>query len=144
VVVSLHWGIAYDTAGSADQRRLADRLLASPDIDLLVGHGPHVLQPIETFHGKFALLSVGNLVANQGRDRPHTYDGVVVTVEFTAGADGVLRAGAPDVQPTWYDRQAGRVRLVDAALADLQLRAIHADLAASRARTAEIVLLAAP
>ena len=139
VVVSVHWGIEYDTVGTTDQRALADRLLASPDIDLLVGHGPHVLQPIETFHGKYALLSVGNLVANQGGDRPLTYDGVVVTIEFTAGADGALRAAAPDVQPTWYDRQAGRVRLVDAALADPALGAIHAELDASRARTAEIV-----
>ncbi len=100
VIVSLHWGNEYDTSGSADQRALADRLLASPDVDLIVGHGPHVLQPIERFHGKYALLSVGNLVANQGTERPATYDGVIAEVTFSTTDDGQFReraGGAPDL-----------------------------------------------
>jgi hypothetical protein len=139
VVVSLHWGDEYDPGGNADQRRLADRLLSSPDVDLVVGHGPHVLQPIESFHGKVALLSVGNLVANQGRERPATYDGVVATVTFSRGQDGRLRAAAPVVQPTWYDPGAGRVRLVLPALADPALAPVHGELAASLARTRGIM-----
>lgn len=139
VVVSLHWGVEYDGSGSAAQRSLADELLASPYIDLLVGHGPHVLQPIEQFHGKYALLSVGNTVANQGSERPRTYDGVVASVRFSAGADGSLVADELVAEPTWYDRTAGRVRLVDAALAAGDLASIHGELEASRNRSAEVM-----
>ncbi|MEZ5298415.1 MAG: CapA family protein [Ilumatobacteraceae bacterium] len=133
VVVSLHWGDEYDTVGTADQRALAQRLLSSPNIDLIVGHGPHVLQPIEQIGDEYALLSVGNLVANQGTSKPHTYDGVIATVTFTADDTGIYRSGPPVVEPTWYDRDAGRVRLVSAALADPGL------LSASAARTTAIL-----
>ena len=133
VVVSVHWGTEYDTAGTADQRALAERLLASPNVDLIVGHGPHVLQPIERFGDEYALLSVGNLVANQGMSKPYTYDGVVATVTFTADDTGTFRSSAPVVEPTWYDRDAGRVRLVNAGPGDESLLDASAD------RTADII-----
>jgi poly-gamma-glutamate synthesis protein (capsule biosynthesis protein) len=107
VVVSLHWGNEYDSFGSPDQRILADELLASPNIDLLVGHGPHVIQPIEKYHGKFAFLSVGNLIANQGSTRPSTYDGMIASITFERADDGSYRATRPVVEPTWYDNSAG-------------------------------------
>jgi hypothetical protein len=139
VIVSLHWGNEFDSAGAPEQRSLADRLLASPDIDLIVGHGPHVLQPIEMFHGKFALLSVGNLVANQGREHPSTYDGVIALITFSPHGDGRFLAEAPTVQPTWYDRDAGRVRLVNLALADPELGSLQSELAASLIRTTAVL-----
>ena len=139
VIVSLHWGNEYDGAGSDAQRQLADQLLASPDVDLIVGHGPHVLQPIEVFHGKYALLSVGNLVANQGSERPSTYDGVIVDVTFSKGDDGRYAAAAPMVHPTWYDPSAGVVRVVSPALADPALGAIASQLQASMSRTRAVM-----
>lgn len=139
VVVSVHWGDEYDTRGSAEQRALAERLLASPDIDLLVGHGPHVVQPVEAYDGKYALLSVGNLVANQGASKPLTYDGVVVTVTFARQADGRFVAAPPEAQATWYDRDAGRVRLVGPALAAGGADWLMASLSDSRSRTAQII-----
>jgi poly-gamma-glutamate synthesis protein (capsule biosynthesis protein) len=139
VVVSLHWGDEYDTDGNSTQRSIADRLLASPDIDLLIGHGPHVLQPIEVFHEKYALLSLGNLVANQGSEKPRTYDGMIVTVAFHRGIGGGLVAAAPFVHPTWYDSAAGRVRLIETALADPSLGRIHDALRASFERTRAVV-----
>jgi hypothetical protein len=139
VIASLHWGNEYDTTGAADQRALAERLLASPDLDLVVGHGPHVLQPIEHFGDEYALLSVGNLIANQGWKRPATYDGVVATIELTRGADGRFRAAPPVVEPTWYDASVGRVRLVRTALADPTLASIHPELSAGAERTRSII-----
>ncbi len=139
VLVSLHWGNEYDGQGADAQRSLADRLLASPDVDLLIGHGPHVLQPIEVFHGKYALLSVGNLVANQGSERPSTYDGVIADVTFTKGDDGRYHAAAPMVRPTWYDPAAGVVRVVSVALDDPSLAAIAPQLQASLDRTRAVM-----
>jgi poly-gamma-glutamate synthesis protein (capsule biosynthesis protein) len=116
VVVSLHWGDEYDTVGTEDQRSLAAQLLASPDVDLLVGHGPHVLQPILEIGGEYALLSLGNIVANQGRERPGTYDGAIVEITFAQGSDGRFRASPPVAHPTWYDRDTGLVRLIETDL----------------------------
>lgn len=139
VVVSLHWGTEYDTAGSDDQRQLATELLASPDVDLLIGHGPHVIQPVLEIDGEYALLSVGNLVANQGLAKPHTYDGMVAEITFERPSGGRFVASPPTITPTWYDNAAGRVRHVDAALADPALSPLRAELQASRDRTAAIV-----
>jgi poly-gamma-glutamate synthesis protein (capsule biosynthesis protein) len=139
VVVSLHWGAEYDRTGSDHQRQLATELLSSPDIDLIIGHGPHVIQPVLEVDGEYALLSVGNLVANQGSGRPHTYDGMIATVTFARQPDGSFRAAPPAIAPTWYDRSAGVVRAVDSAMHDPALSSIHGELAASRERTAAIV-----
>ncbi len=138
VLVSLHWGDEDDIDGNSSQLSLADHLLASPDIDLLIGHGPHVLQPIEVFHEKYALLSLGNLVANQGSEKPRTYDGAIVTVTFSR-IEGRFVAGAPMVHPTWYDPSAGRVRLIETALADAALGGIRDALQASLERTRAVV-----
>ena len=139
VVISLHWGDEYDTVGNDQQRALAQQLLASSDIDLLVGTGPHVLQPIVESNGKFALLSLGNLVANQGSEHPDTYDGAVATVTFTVADDGTVHSAAPVVRPTWYDAAAGRVRLLPAALADASLTAEWPVFEASWARTSAVL-----
>ena len=139
VIVSLHWGIEYDSAGDVHQRRLAKTLLDSRDVDLIVGHGPHVLQPIERFHRKYALLSVGNLVANQGRERPSTYDGVVATVTFTQRPDGRFRAAPPVVEPTWYDGTTGHVWRVRTALKDPSAAPLRPELRASLQRTRAVL-----
>ena len=139
VVVSLHWGVEYDTAGSGEQRQLADQLLSSPDVDLIIGHGPHVIQPIVEMHRKYALLSVGNLVANQGRERPRTYDGTIVTFTFERDAAGNYVAAAPHADATWYDRDAGRVRLVSTALGTGIPNWLRDSLSDSRDRTAQVL-----
>ena len=91
------------------------------------------------FHGQCALLSVGNLVANRRRDRPSTYDGVIATVTFSM-EDGVrFRAAEPVAHPTWYDREAARVRLVYTALADPWLVTARTDLTASLTRTKDVL-----
>jgi poly-gamma-glutamate capsule biosynthesis protein CapA/YwtB (metallophosphatase superfamily) len=51
VVVSMHWGTEYQTAPTAEQVRLAERLLSSPDIDLILGCHVHVVQPIGRVNG---------------------------------------------------------------------------------------------
>lgn len=69
VVVNLHWGAEavaeYQPEPSAEQRALVERLLASPLITVVVGQGPHAVQPIERVGGKYVVFSEGNLVSNQ-------------------------------------------------------------------------------
>ena len=61
VVVAVHWGIERDTCPSNDQRLLARQLLDA-GADAVIGHHPHVLQPVEFSGGKLVAYSLGNFV----------------------------------------------------------------------------------
>ena len=60
VVVSMHWGTEYQTPPTAGQAALAERLLASPDIDLILGTHVHVVQPIGRVGGEVVVYGMGN------------------------------------------------------------------------------------
>lgn len=49
VVASVHWGYEYEYFPEPHFMKIA-RLLAAGGADMVVGHGPHVLQPIEILH----------------------------------------------------------------------------------------------
>lgn len=65
VVVSLHWGSEYVHEPNSQQSDLAPRLIRSPDIDLLLGHHAHVVQPVENVDGEWVVYGMGNMIANQ-------------------------------------------------------------------------------
>ena len=91
VIVNVHWGgqIApeYEAQPSPGQLQLVKTLLASRWITVVVGQGPHVVQPIEHLAGKFAVFSEGNLISNQGAvvglPAP-TQDGMIVLLRCVA------------------------------------------------------------
>ena len=64
VVVSLHWGGEYQAAPGSRQRMVAHRLSAA-GADLIVGHGPHVLQPMEWVGKTLVAYSLGNFLFDQ-------------------------------------------------------------------------------
>lgn len=70
VVVSIHWGNEDQHQPTKRQRDIA-RKLVDAGCDLLLGHHPHVLQPLEwmTVNGRRALVaySLGNFISNQDR-----------------------------------------------------------------------------
>jgi len=65
-VVSVHWGHENTTKPTDEQRRVA-KLLAENGADVIIGHHPHVLQPIEwieTDRGRtLCIYSLGNLIS---------------------------------------------------------------------------------
>jgi len=69
LVVSMHWGTEYEHTPNARQKELA-AFLASLDVDLVIGHHPHVLQPLEVLprqDGGLTLVvySLGNFLSAQ-------------------------------------------------------------------------------
>ncbi|WP_394190802.1 CapA family protein [Paenisporosarcina quisquiliarum] len=74
VVVSMHWGNEYESLPSTSQLELA-RELSTMGVDIIIGHHPHVLQPmdwIERPDGSktFIMYSLGNFLSGQiGLDR---------------------------------------------------------------------------
>ncbi len=70
VVVSVHWGVEYKHQPRKQEVALAKKLVEA-GATAVIGHHPHVLQPIEevvTKSGKRAVIfySLGNFISNQG------------------------------------------------------------------------------
>lgn len=61
VAVSLHWGDEYLHQPSAEQVTLAREIVDNGAI-LVIGHHPHVIQPIEEYRGSLIAYSLGNFV----------------------------------------------------------------------------------
>ncbi|GAB2739345.1 CapA family protein [Salinifilum aidingensis] len=83
VVTAMHWGGEYQHEPNGQQRALAPELIASPDIDLLLGHHAHVVQPIENFDGQWVVYGMGNLVANHSEPEGPKSEGLLTSFTFT-------------------------------------------------------------
>lgn len=137
VVVSLHWGTEYRLEPDPQQENLAPDLLASPDIDLVIGHHAHVVQPIERFDGEWVVYGLGNQLSNQSQ--PERRDGLVAVVTVSEVADR-FEVSALQAVPTWVDLAGHRIIAVEAALADPALDPVRrAELSASLVRTTTAV-----
>jgi hypothetical protein len=121
VVVSLHWGDEYTVGPSDAQRSLARTLLASDDVDLILGHHAHAVQPIEVVNGKFVVYGMGNHLSslNSFVDAPFigAQHGLLVRVVVTEQPSGGFAAERIDVVPTWVRDGDFRVLAVPQALA---------------------------
>ena len=92
VVVSVHWGIQCVCNPSPLQRRLA-HAMSNAGADIILGHHPHVLQPIERYtapDGRQTLVaySLGNFVSGYWRPwgrrlRLHERVSVILDVDIT-------------------------------------------------------------
>ena len=72
-------------------------------ISVVVGQGPHVVQPIERVNGKFVVFSEGNLVSNQAPSTglpAETQDGLIALLHFKAVGDRVA-VRRVTYAPTW-------------------------------------------
>ncbi|MGH8900563.1 MAG: CapA family protein [Egibacteraceae bacterium] len=149
VVVSLHWGVEYRWEPTAEQSVLAHQLLPSPDIDLIVGHHAHVVQPVERIGGEYVVYGLGNFLSNQsaGCCTAAAQDGVIVEAQVTEGAPrGTFAVEAMTFTPTRVDRSDFRIVPVALALDDPSLGSeLRAELDASWQRTTRVMgALAAP
>ncbi len=102
VVAALHWGTEYDQQPNADQLALAPVLLASPDIDLLLGHHAHVVQPVENIGGEWIVYGMGNLMANHAEPQGAKSEGLLVRFTFTEDrGSGRFAATAAEYLPLY-------------------------------------------
>ncbi len=126
VVVSVHWGVEYEPQPRAAEVDLAHRL-ADAGALVVLGHHPHVLQPIELYRradGRTAVIaySLGNLVSNQSRKFVYgitpervgaTRDGVLLRVALAKRdyGRGVVRieVDGVDFVPLWTDNDTAEM-----------------------------------
>lgn len=129
VIASLHWGTEYQVAADSGQLALAEQLLASPDLDLIIGHHAHVVQPMERIGHRWVAYGLGNLTARFPDGSPEqTQDSIIPTFTFTEIAPGQWQASQVDVTPAWIEyTPAARVVNLPAAVADPGLEQARRD-----------------
>ncbi len=81
VIVSLRWGTEYATTETAGQSRIG-QFLADQGVQVVLGHGPHVLQPVQRFKGAggnetIVWYSLGNFLNTQEGSEP-LFNGLAV------------------------------------------------------------------
>ncbi len=116
VVASLHFGAELDPVPSDYQEQVVAQVMAGPEVDLVIGHHAHVVQPAKRLpDGRWVFYGLGNFLAQQ--DVPATdpapphRDGVIVEVTFAPRPDGGYAATQAGYVPTFVDAPADVVRL---------------------------------
>jgi poly-gamma-glutamate capsule biosynthesis protein CapA/YwtB (metallophosphatase superfamily) len=151
LVVSIHWGIEYAPAPRLEDVEMAHKMLEA-GASVVVGHHPHVLQPVETYKtqdGRNTVIfySLGNFLSNQSRtyvdglmpdkngDPRDEMIGLFSAVRKDYGPAGVrVELGHVGILPVWgennrNDLAAGRTKtaiirpiLIDREIPRLQAR----------------------
>jgi poly-gamma-glutamate synthesis protein (capsule biosynthesis protein) len=114
----MHWGIEYYLRATQEQRDEAAQLLASPDIDVILGDHPHVVEPAQRLHGKWVFYSMGNQISRHAVPLLVSREGAMPMVTFTERGGRFVTTRA-EVVPTLM-RLSPALRLIDLkqALAD--------------------------
>jgi poly-gamma-glutamate capsule biosynthesis protein CapA/YwtB (metallophosphatase superfamily) len=100
VIAAVHIGIEYSTAENKQQVALARALTASPDVDLVYMHHPHVVQPWTTMNKKWVLYGVGNTVAQHASNVPRGAEGATGRFTFMRLGDGRFTVTKAEFIPT--------------------------------------------
>ena len=101
VLVNVHWGEEYTTTPNNDQRELASKM-ASWGADVIIGHHPHVIQPVEWIdngNGTKTLVaySLGNFIS--GQNKAETIVEGMLQVTLTRDETGTVTVENPGVMP---------------------------------------------
>lgn len=134
LVVSIHWGLEYATAPRPEDVDLAHDMLEA-GAGAVIGHHPHVLQPIETYltrdqRSTIVVYSLGNFLSNQSSayvngltpDKTgETRDSLVIkfaAVKKDYGPAGVrVELGGVGIVPVWTENnrllvKSGRTKVL--------------------------------
>ena len=64
IIVSMHWGEEYTNTPTESEQQIAE-YLSSLGVNLIIGHHPHVVQPITYVNDTLVIYSLGNFISNQ-------------------------------------------------------------------------------
>ena len=97
VICAFHWGTEGSYRATADQKRFAHAAIDA-GADVVYGHHPHVLQPIEEYNGGYIFYSLGNFSFG-GNNFPKDLDSAIVQLEVIRREDGTVELGKLELIP---------------------------------------------
>lgn len=106
VIVSFHWG----TEGSyrpTDQQKKHAHAAIDAGADIVYGHHPHVLQPIEEYKDGIIYYSLGNFSFGGNRN-PKDKDSVVIRQRVIRESDGTVHLGQTELIPFCVSSVSGK------------------------------------
>jgi len=123
VIASIHCCVEYQTAPTAEQKKIDQELADSGEIDLVIGHHAHVPQPVVHLEGgprgegMWVAYGLGNFLSNQDGDCcvDNTDSGILLTahVESDGAFDAEGKKAGPahvvgvEWTPITVDRRGG-------------------------------------
>jgi len=104
VFVSVHWGDEGSFTPNQTQKDYA-QLFADCGVDVILGHHPHVIQPVEYLTAKdggttLCVYSLGNFMAQQNRD--YNMVGGIIGFDIVKKGDGKAYIENPVYTPTVF------------------------------------------
>lgn len=110
VMVSMHWGVEY-THGVVEEQKTIANYLSSLGVDIVIGHHPHVVEPIEYIGDTLVIYSLGNMISAQiGIER---LTGGVVSLDIVKDKEGVrLENVKTDIIYTYYSNYINNFQLI--------------------------------
>jgi len=103
VVVCPHWGAEYSRTPEGSTRSKS-RALIDAGADLVLASHPHVVRPVERYHGGYIVYSMGNFIS--GQSRPYTDLGIMVAATAVR-RDEVVSVSSLKVLPVYRDVSPG-------------------------------------
>ena len=161
LVVSIHWGIEYAPAPRPEDVETAHKILEA-GASVIVGHHPHVLQPVETYRttdGRDAVIfySLGNFLSNQSRtyvdglmpdkegDPRDEMIGLFAAVRKDYGPAGVrVELGHVGVLPVWGENNRNELARGRAKIAIIRPVLIDREMPRLQGRLDELTTLNTP
>ncbi len=109
LAVSLHWGNE-NSHNVADYQRQLAQWLCDRGVDVIIGHHPHVLQPIEWYesadgHQMLCIYSLANFLS--GQDEPPNTTGSVVSFTVTQEEGENIMISEVIAHPTIVHSESG-------------------------------------
>ncbi|MEU6204800.1 CapA family protein [Micromonospora musae] len=101
IVLSAHWGKELVHEPSGDQLYWARQLIADPNIDLIIGHHAHVVQPFEKVGDKWIAYGVGNTLARHDFPVDANREGVIASFTFTEQPNHRWKVTRAEATPIW-------------------------------------------
>jgi poly-gamma-glutamate synthesis protein (capsule biosynthesis protein) len=83
-----HAGTEYSSEADIQQINNAHALIDSGQFDMVYGHHPHSIQPMEFYNGKWIVYSLGNGISESSGDYPVNNEFLIMRAQFSKAKDG--------------------------------------------------------
>lgn len=107
IIANVHWGNEYHTSASKAQKEIA-QFLHDNGVRIVIGHHPHVVQPIEIVKENDSIrhvvfYSLGNFISNQRKI--NTDGGAIAEITLTQSEQGApVRINVCDYSLFWVNK----------------------------------------